>query len=104
MEASKQIEDSYPELFPKDFGERLERLRELARLSWEEFAERLSADEVWHIIHLASSSPACRGRNSPSDSAPMMTMRWSGARVRFPPGGKCGTSFTWHRRFQEGSR
>ena len=45
MEASKQIEDSYPELFPKDFGERLERLRELARLSWEEFAERLSADD-----------------------------------------------------------
>ena len=73
MEASKQIEDSYPELFPKDFGERLERLRELARLSWEEFAERLSADddrvmewrkgsvpsggEVWHIIHLASTVP-----------------------------------------------
>ena len=28
MEASKQIEDSYPEHFPKDFGERLERLRE----------------------------------------------------------------------------
>ena len=42
MEASKQIEDSYPELFPKDFGERL---RELAGLSWEEFAERLSADD-----------------------------------------------------------
>ena len=48
MEASKQTEDSYPELFLKDFGERLERLerlRELARLSWEEFAERLSADD-----------------------------------------------------------
>ena len=73
MEASKQIEDSYPELFPKDFGERLERLRELAGLSWEEFAERLSADddrvvewrkgsvpsggEVWHIMHLASTVP-----------------------------------------------
>ena len=42
MEASKQIEDSYPELFPRDFGERLERLRDLAGLSWEEFAERLS--------------------------------------------------------------
>ena len=77
MEASKQIEDSYPELFPKDFGERLERLRELARLSWEEFAERLSADddrvmewrkgsvpsggEVWHIIHLASTVPGGGG-------------------------------------------
>ena len=73
MEASKQIEDSYPELFPRDFGERLERLRELAGLSWEEFAERLSADddrvtewrkgsvpsggEVWHIMHLASTVP-----------------------------------------------
>ena len=73
MEAIKQIEDSYPELFPKDFGERLERLMELAGLSWEEFAERLSADddrvmewregsvpsggEVWHIMHLVSTAP-----------------------------------------------
>ena len=73
MEASKQIEDSHPELFPKDFGERLERLRELAGLSWEEFAERLgvaddrvmelrkgsipSGGEVWHIMHLASTVP-----------------------------------------------
>ena len=72
MEASKQVEDSYPELFPKDFGERLELLRELAGLSWEEFAERLSADDdrvmewrkgsvpsrgVWHIMHLASTVP-----------------------------------------------
>ena len=70
MEASKQIEDSQPELFPKDFGERL---RELAGLSWEEFAERLSADDdrvmewrkgsvpsggvVWRIMHLASTVP-----------------------------------------------
>ena len=78
MEASKQIEDSYPELFPKDFGERLERLerlRELARLSWEEFAERLSADDD-HV------------------------MEWRKGSV--PSGGKCGTSFTWHRRFPEG--
>ena len=51
-----------------------ERLRELAGLSWEEFAERLSADDdrvmewrkgsvpsgggvVWHIMHLASAVP-----------------------------------------------
>ena len=48
-------------------------LRELAGLSWEEFAERLSADDdrvmewrkvrfppggvVWHIMHLASTVP-----------------------------------------------
>ena len=75
MEASKQIEDSYPELFPKDFGERLERLRELARLSWEEFAERLSADDD-------------------------RVMEWRKGSV--PSGGRCGTSFTWHRRFPGG--
>ena len=73
MDAGKWIEDPYPELFPKDFGERLERLRELASLSCEEFAERLSAEgdrvmewrkgsvpsggEVWHIMHLASTVP-----------------------------------------------
>ena len=43
MDAGKRIGDSYPELFPKDFGKRLERLQELAGVSWEEFAERLSA-------------------------------------------------------------
>ena len=73
MDARKRMEDSHPELFPKDFGERLERLRELAGLSWEEFAERLgvaddrvmelrkgsipSGGEVWHIMHLASTVP-----------------------------------------------
>ena len=73
MDAPKRMEDSHPELFPKDFGERLERLRELADLSWEEFAERLSTEgervmewrkgsipsggEVWHIMHLASTVP-----------------------------------------------
>ena len=30
MDAGKRVEDSHPELFPKDFCERLERLRELA--------------------------------------------------------------------------
>ena len=31
---ASQTGDSYPELFPKDFGERLERLTEVADLSW----------------------------------------------------------------------
>ena len=44
MDAGKRMGDSYPERFPKDFGKRLERLRELAGMSWEEFAERLSAE------------------------------------------------------------
>ena len=76
MDAGKRIEDSHPELFPTDFGERLERLerlRELVGLSWEEFAERLGVDddrvtewrrstipsggEVWYIMHLASTAP-----------------------------------------------
>ena len=68
-----QTEDFYPELFPKDFGERLERLTEVADLSWGEFAERLGIDEdrvierrkgaiptgggVWHIKCLARSVP-----------------------------------------------
>ena len=73
MAAGERIDDSYPELFPKDFGERLERLTELAGLSWEEFAQRLGVEddrvtewrkgtiltggEVWHIMRLASSVP-----------------------------------------------
>ena len=67
------IEGSYPEHFPKDFGDRLERLAELAGLSWDEFADRLGIDEdrviewrkgtiptggeVWHIMRLAWSIP-----------------------------------------------
>ena len=73
MDSRRRTEGSHPELFPKDFGERLERLREIACLSWEEFAERLSVGgdrvmewrkgsipsggEVWHIMHLASTVP-----------------------------------------------
>ena len=41
MHTNDPIDASYPELFPKDFVERLARLVELAGLSWEEFAERL---------------------------------------------------------------
>ena len=44
MNARKRQEDYYAESFPEDFGERLERLIELAGLSWEEFAERLRID------------------------------------------------------------
>lgn len=34
-----------PPPFPNDFGERLERLKELSGLSWGEFAERLSVTQ-----------------------------------------------------------
>ena len=44
MDARKRIEGSYPELFPKDFGDWLGRLKELAGLSWKEFAERLGVE------------------------------------------------------------
>ena len=73
MAADQRIDDSYPELFPKDYPERLERLTEVAGLSWEEFAQRLGVDadrvtewrngamptggEVWHIMRLALSVP-----------------------------------------------
>ncbi len=73
MTACKRTEGLYPELFPKDFGERLKRLIEIADLSWQEFAVRLGVDddrvmewrngaiptggEVWHIMRLALSVP-----------------------------------------------
>ena len=73
MEHRKRIEDFRPSPFPEDYGERLERLIELAGLSWEEFAERLGVEddrvtdwrkgtiptggEVWHITRLAMSVP-----------------------------------------------
>ena len=73
MHTNDPIDASYPELFPKDFGERLARLVEMAGLSWEEFAERLgvgcdrvtewrggevpTGGEVWHIMRLALSIP-----------------------------------------------
>ena len=73
MARHEGTERSYPEYFPQDFGERLERLVELAGLSWEEFARRLGVEldrvrawregdvptggEVWHIMRLAFSIP-----------------------------------------------
>ena len=73
MDSCNQGEGSYPELFPEDFGHRLEQFVELAGLSWEDFAERLGAEydrvmewrngtiptggEVWHIMRLAWSVP-----------------------------------------------
>ena len=73
MDSRERTEGSYPELFPKDYPERLQRLIELAGLTWEEFAERLgvgidrvtawregtipTGGEVWHIMRLAYSVP-----------------------------------------------
>ena len=69
MDSRNEEEVSYPELFPEDFGQRLEQFTELAGLSWEESAGRLGAEldrvvewrngaiptggEVWHIMRLA---------------------------------------------------
>ena len=44
MDSRRRTEGSYPELFPKDYPERLERLVELIGLTWEEFAERLGVE------------------------------------------------------------
>ena len=73
MNTHDQPEHSSPELFPQDFGERLERLVELADLSWEEFAGSVGVElervmkwregvvptgaEVWHIMRLAFHVP-----------------------------------------------
>ena len=73
MDSRNQREGSYPELFPEDFGERLEQFTELAGLSWEGFAGCLGVEldrvmewrngtiptggEVWPIMRLAWSVP-----------------------------------------------
>ena len=44
MHANEPTDATHPELFSRDFGERLARLVELADLSWEEFAERLGVE------------------------------------------------------------
>ena len=41
----KRTLNNRPPAFPEDFGERLERLKELSGLSWGEFAERLSVTQ-----------------------------------------------------------
>ena len=69
----KRILNNRPPPFPEDFGERLESLKELSRLSWGEFAERLSVTQrglskwrrggppsgayFWAIIKLAREIP-----------------------------------------------
>ena len=86
MHTNDPIDASYPELFPKDFGERLARLVELAGLSWEEFAERLgvgcdrvtewrrgevpTGGEVWHIMRLALSIPGVTEVMLPEQAGP----------------------------------
>ena len=73
MEHGEWIEDFRPGPWPEDFSQGLERLTELAGLSWEEFAERLGIEDdrvtewrtgtiptggaVWHIMRLALSVP-----------------------------------------------
>ena len=74
MDSCNEEEVSYRELFPEDFGQRLERFIELAGLSWEEFAQLLGFEldrvmewrngaiptggEVWNIMRLAWSVPS----------------------------------------------
>ena len=86
MHANDPIDATYPELFPKDFSERLARLVELAGLSWEEFAERLgvgsdrvtewrggevpTSGEVWHIMRLALSAPGGTEVMLPQNTGP----------------------------------
>ena len=69
----KRMLNNRPPPFPEDFGERLERLKELSGLSWGEFAERLSVTQrglskwrrggppsgayFWAIIKLAREIP-----------------------------------------------
>ena len=44
MDSRNEEEVSYPELFPEDFGQRLERFIEFAGLSWEEFAQFIGVE------------------------------------------------------------
>ena len=73
MNETEREQDWCSHPFPEDFGERLERLIELAGLSREEFAQSLGIDydrvaqwfdgavltggEVWHVARLAYSIP-----------------------------------------------
>ena len=74
MGERNRAEDCPAELFPKDFGDRLQGLMELAGLSWEEFARILgvgldcvtewregtvpAGGELWRVMTLARSVPA----------------------------------------------
>ena len=87
MRANDPIDASYPDLFPKDFGERLAQLVELAGLSWEEFAARLGVEcdrvtewrggevptggELWHIMRLALSVPGGADVMLPQKAGPI---------------------------------
>ncbi len=69
----KRTLNNPPSPFPGDFGERLERLKELSELPWGEFAERLSVTQrrlakwrnaeppprpyFWAILELAREIP-----------------------------------------------
>lgn len=72
-EVRKRTLNNRPPSFPEDFGERLERLKELSGLSWGEFAQRLGVSQrglakwrnggspsgayFWAIIKLAREVP-----------------------------------------------
>ena len=45
IEERKRTLNNRPPPFPEDFGERLERLKELSGLSWREFAELLGVTQ-----------------------------------------------------------
>ena len=73
IEERNRTLDYSPPPFPEDFGERLERLKEMTGLSWAEFAERLGVTQrgllkwrkggppsgayLWAILDLASGVP-----------------------------------------------
>ncbi len=45
-EVRKRTLNHRPPLFPEDFGERLERLKEMSGLPWGEFSERLGVTQT----------------------------------------------------------
>ena len=72
MKSGKQEKDSYPELCPDDYDQRLERLLELVGLSWEEFADLLGVELD-------------------------LVIEWRDGAI--PPADKCGASCVWRGRF-----
>ena len=73
IEERNRTLDYRPQPFPEDFGERLEQLKEMTGLSWQEFAELLGVTQrgilkwrrggppsgayLWAILELASGVP-----------------------------------------------